>query len=136
MMTAREFLDQYRVAYSKAARLEAKLDQLKEDYGSVQGGIVYASGKSGISKPTEQKVERVQAAFDKWANAQLDAVEIRQEIFEVINSIDDCKTADVLWYRYLGLLTWEEVCDAVGLSWYTVHKMHRKGLELIEQLIN
>lgn len=135
-MSAREFLDQYRNAYSEAARLKEKLDQLIEDYSSAQSGIVYTSGKSGVSKPTERKVERVQAAFDKWADAQLNAVEIRQNIFDVISSIDDCHIADVLWYRYLGLLTWEEVCDAVGYSWNSVHKMHREGLELVDQAIN
>ena len=135
-MNAREFLDQYRTAYNKAAMLKEKLDQLKEEYTSVGGGIVPVKNGSGISKPTERKVERVQKAFDKWASAQLDAVEIRQEIFDVINKLDDSKLADVMWYRYLGLLTWEDVCDAVGYSWNSVHKMHRKGLELIDQLIN
>ena len=134
-MNAREFLDQYRTAYNKAARLKEKLNQLKEEYTSVGGGIILAKNGSNINKPTERKVERVQKAFDKWAAAQLDAVEIRQNIFDVINGIEDCKIADVMWFRYLGLLTWEEVCDAVGYSWCQVHKMHRKGLELIDQLI-
>ena len=134
-MNAREFLDQYRTAYNKAARLKEKLEQLKEEYTSVGGGIIPVKNGSGINKPTERKVERVQKAFDKWASAQLDAVEIRQNIFDVINGIEDCKIADVMWFRYLGLLTWEEVCDAVGYSWCQVHKMHRQGHELLDQLI-
>ena len=135
-MTAREFLDQYRTAYEKADRLKNRLDELREASERVGGSVILAKYENRISKPTERKAERVQEAFERWAAAQLDSVEIRQKIFEAISSLDDCKVADVLWYRYLGLFTWEEVCDAVGLSWCSVHKRHREGLELIEKLIN
>ena len=135
-MTAGEFLDQYRTAYFKAARLKEKLDQLKEGYDSTQGGIVFTSRKSGINNPTERKAERVQTALDKWANAQLDSVEIRQKITDVIFGIEDNNIVDTLWYRYLGLLTWEEVCDAVGYSWPQVRKFHKEGLEVIDRAIN
>ena len=135
-MTAREFLEQYRTAYNKATRLKDKLDQLREEYDSVGGSVILARNGSDISKPTERKAERVQETLDKWANAQLDAVAVRQEIFDVISSLDDCKLSDIMWYRYLGLLTWKEVCDAVGLSWCSVHKMHKQGVELVDQAIN
>lgn len=135
-MTAREFLDQYRIAYNRADRLKEKLDVIRSDYDAVHGGIVFVPCGSEISKPTERKIEKLQKTFDKWAAAQLHSVEIRQEIFEVISSLDDCKMSDILWFRYLGLLTWDEVCDAVGLSWCTVHRLHKQAVELIDQLIN
>lgn len=135
-MTAREYLEQYKRAYYRAERLQKKLDELRDNYDSVPGGISLSSYSSDISKPTERKVERVQRAFDRWAAAQLDAVEIRQQIFDTISGIDDSKTADLLWYRYLGLFTWEDVCETVGYSWNWVHRKHAEGLRAVDQLIN
>ena len=139
-MTAKEYLNTYReysalerekyVAYQLAAE---KIDSIPTAL-NVQDGIKTNSRKD--YSRTEALAIELSERRNEWAIAALNAVEVRQNIFDVIDSIADGKIVDILYYRYLSLLTWEKVCDAVGLSWYAVHKKHREGLELIEKAIN
>ena len=135
-MTAKEYLKQYEYAHKKAERLreEYETELLKIDAVrslSDNDGMPHGSN---ISKPTEDKAIRLADKALKWQQAELDAIEIRQEVFETIYNIPDIE-GDVLYQRYINLRKWEEICVMLHYSWKGIHLVHRRALNLVDELI-
>lgn len=134
-MTAREYLEQYREAQAWADRLREKYDSLVAAYGDV-GGMDYTSERrAGISKPTERKVERAVSALEKWRRAQLAALEIRQDVYALLEALP-CNEADILIRRYVWLEKWEQIEQATGYTHAAAFRIHRQALPLVQDLID
>ena len=135
-MTAKEYLKQYEYAQKKADRLreEYETELMKVDAVrslSDNDGMPHGSN---ISKPTEDKAIRLADKALRWKQAELDAIEIRQEVFETIYNIPDIE-GDVLYQRYINLRKWEEICVMLHYSWKGIHLVHRRALNLVDELI-
>ena len=134
-MTAREYLEQYREAQAWADRLREKYDSLVAAYGDV-GGMDYTSERrAGISKPTERKVERAVSALEKWRQAQLDALEIRQDTYALLEALP-CHEADIMVRRYVWLHTWEQIEQETDYTHSAVFRIHKQALPLVQDLID
>lgn len=136
-MTAKEYLKQYEYAQKKANRFreEYETELLKVDAVrslSDNDGMPHGSG---ISKPTENKAIRLADKALRWKQAELDAIEIRQEVFETIADIPDIE-GDVLYQRYINLHKWEEICVLLNYSWHGIHGVHRRALTIVDDIIN
>ena len=135
-MTAKEYLKQYEYAQRRADRLreEYETELMKVDAVrslSDNDGMPHGSN---ISKPTEDKAIRLADKALRWKQAELDAIEIRQEVFETIYNISDIE-GDVLYQRYINLRKWEEICVMLHYSWKGIHLVHRRALNLVDELI-
>ena len=135
-MTAKEYLKQYEYAQRKADRLreEYETELMKVDAVrslSDNDGMPHGSN---ISKPTEDKAIRLADKALRWKQAELDAIEIRQEVFDTIWNIPDIE-GDVLYQRYINLRKWEEICVMLHYSWKGIHLVHRRALNLVDELI-
>ena len=136
-MTAKEYLRQYEYATRRIKRLEAELEEetlLIDVVRSVSDNDGMPHG-SGISKPTEERAIRLADKRLRLVQARLDAVEIRQNVYDVIERIGGDE-ADVLYQRYILLKTWDKVCESVFYSWYKVNHLHRDALEKVDKIIN
>ena len=136
-MTAKEYLKQYEYAQKKADRLreEYETELMKVDAVrslSDNDGMPHGSN---ISKPTEDKAIRLADKALRWKQAELDAIEIRQEVFDTIWDIPDVE-GDVLYERYIHLRKWEEICVLLHYSWKGIHLVHRRALSIVDRLIN
>ena len=135
-MTAKEFLRQYEYADRKVKRLEQEL----EDELRMLDAIRSASDNDGmphghsISRPTEDKALKLADKRQRLVDARLDAVEVKQKVFDVINGIDGIE-GDLLFQRYVKLHKWEEICILLNYSWYGVHNVHRRALHIVEENI-
>jgi len=54
------------------------------------------------------------------------------DITERINELGDDNERDVLWYRYIKGMKWEEVCVRTGYSWRQTHNIHSRALNHIK----
>lgn len=136
-MTAKEYLRQYEEACRKAHRLESEYNtelDLIDSVRSTLGGDGMPHG-NGISRKVEDQAIRLADKALAWKQAQLDAIRIRQEIFDLVNSIEGIE-GEILTERYVNLHKWEEVCVLVHLSWYAVHQHHRKALGIVQNILN
>lgn len=135
-MTAREYLNQYRAADRLASRLRAEYERELELIDTVRStaDIDGLPRGNGINKRVEDRAIRLADKAAEWKIAELDALHVRQEVFETVNSIGGDE-ADVLIERYIKLKTWTEVCLAVHWSWYKVQGLHRDGIEKLEKII-
>ena len=132
-MTAKEYLKQYEYAVDRVRRYEEEyqkeltlIDAIRS--ASDNDGMPHGSG---ISKPTENKAVRLADKSLRLVEARLSAVEVRQEIFDLIDSIDGIE-GDVLYQRYINLRKWEEICVLLHYSWQGIHLVHRRALAIVE----
>ena len=132
-MTAKEYLRQYEYAVDRVRRYEEEYENelaLIDAVRSVSDNDGMPHG-SGISKPTEQKAMRLADKSLRLTEARLEAIRIRQEVFDLIDSIDGIE-GDVLYQRYIKLHKWEEVCVLLHYSWQGIHLVHRRALAIVE----
>lgn len=135
-MTARDYLLQYETADRIARRYESEYKRELEMIDAVKStadidGLPHGNG---IKKPVEDKAVRLSAKAMEWKSAQLDALHIRQEIFQTIMAVGG-QPSEVLIERYINLKSWREVCVAVHWSWYKVRGLHEDGLKKVSELI-
>ena len=132
-MTAKEYLKQYQYAVDRVRRYEEEyenesllIDAIRS--ASDNDGMPHGSG---IGKPTEDKAVRLADRALRLTEAKLEAIRIRQEVFDLIDSIDGVE-GDVLYQRYVNLHKWEEVCVLLHYSWQGIHLVHRRALAVVE----
>ena len=135
-MTAKEFLRQYEYADRRVRRLETEyhdellmVDAIRS--ASDNDGMPHGSG---ISKPTEEKALRLADKHLRLIDARLDAIAKRQQVYDLIDGIDGVE-GDLLFERYIKLRKWEEICILLHYSWKGVHKVHRRALNIVEEII-
>lgn len=133
-MTAKEYLRQYEELNKRARRLkmEYETELLKIDaIGSTLASDGTPHG-TGISRRTEDKAVRLADKALAWKEAELDAIAKRQEIFELIHSIEGIE-GEILFERYINLHKWEQICVIVNMSWRQVHRLHAKALSMVAE---
>lgn len=134
IMKAKEFLRQYEYADKRAKRLQAEYERELELIDSVRstlGGDGMPHG-SGVSRRTEDAAIRLADKAMRWKMAQVEAIEKRQEVFELIHDVEGTE-GEILYERYINLRRWEDICVVIHLSWRQTHRLHGKALNLIEE---
>ena len=132
-MTARDYLEQYKEARRRVRRYEEEyreetllIDAIRS--ASDNDGMPHGTG---ISKPTENKAVRLADKSLRLVEAWLEAIQIRQEVFDLVDSVDGVE-GDVLYLRYIKLHKWEEICVLLHYSWQGIHLIHRRALAIVE----
>lgn len=136
-MTAKEYLRQYERAVRRAQRYRDEYEResfLIDAVRSLSDNDGMPHG-SGISKPTESKAVRLADKKLRLIQAELDAIAVRQELFDFIDSIEGIE-GEVLYQRYIRLLKWEEICLIVNYSWPNTMRIHRRALDIVQGLID
>lgn len=136
-MTAKEYLKQYERAVKRAQRYREEYEnetRLIDAVRSLSDNDGMPHG-SGISKPTENKAVRLADKRLRLVEAELEAIRIKQKLFDFIDGIEGIE-GDVLYYRYIRLLKWEEICLIVHYSWPNTMRIHRRALDTVQKLID
>ena len=135
-MTAKEFLQQYGEAVRIAERIKTEYDQEQDLIDSVRsalGGDGVPHG-GGISKATENKAIKLADKALELKDAELEAIRIRQKVFDVIRTVPGEK-GDVLYERYINLKTWDEVADSVGYSKRHARNLHDEAIDIVQHFL-
>lgn len=136
-MTARRYLEQYKRAVQRIRRYEEEYEReslLIDAVRSLSDNDGMPHGVN-ISKPTENKAVRLADKTQRIIDAKLEAIRIRQEVFDTIMELDDLE-CDVLLQRYVYLKKWEDVCLTVNYTWPTVRTAWHRGEDLIQDIID
>lgn len=135
-MTAKEFLQQYGEAVRIAEMIKTEYDQERDLIDSVRsalGGDGVPHG-GGISKATENKAIKLADKALELKDAELEAIRIRQKVFDVIRTVPGEK-GDVLYERYINLKSWDEVVDSVGYSKRHARNLHDEALDIVQHFL-
>ena len=134
MMTAKEYLRQYEYAVKRIHRLEEEYEAerlLIDAVRSVSDNDGMPHG-SGISKPTEDKAIRLADKALRLVDAKREAIAVKQELFDFINSIDGDE-GQILFRRYVQLQLWKDIAVDMGYTERAVYKIHERALRIVEQ---
>ena len=138
-MTAKDYLNTYReYAEIEQEKREAyELEREKIDHIptalNIPDGIQINSNR--IHSRTEDHAIRLSERREAWQIAALNALEVRQEIFDMLIDLP-IDESEVLIERYVDLKKWEDIALSLNMSHTNVHKLHRRGLQLIQDKIS
>ena len=135
-MTAKEYLRRYEEAKRQERRMRTEYEKELELIDSVRstlGGDGLPHG-SGVSKRVEDMAIRLSDKAAQWKMAELDAIRVRQEVYETISEVPGIE-GEVLFERYVNLHKWEEICVELHYSWHGIHAAHRRALKIVDDLI-
>lgn len=136
-MTAVIFLEQYEKANRRVRRLEEEYEAemlLIDAVRSVSDNDGMPHG-SGISKPTEEKAIRLAGKAQKLVNAKLDAIHIRQVVFDVVNKVSG-PGGDFLYKKYIQLKTWNTIAEEMNYSIGGLDYIRDKALIEVDHILD
>jgi DNA-directed RNA polymerase specialized sigma subunit len=136
-MKAKKFLKQYEYAKQRAEKCkrtyELEMERI-DAIGSTLAGDGTPHG-SGISRKTEDKAIRLADKAQQWLDAEEEAQTKLEAIAELVCSIDGIE-GQVLYQRYINLLTWEQVAETLCYSLPGVFNVHQRALEIVDRRLD
>lgn len=127
----KEYLNQYQQAVRQMERSELRIKEIRLNKicPTVKlDGMPRASGHSDLSSYAALLDE----AEQEYIRYRYYRVKLCKEITDKIELSDSEDEKDVLTYRYIKLMKWEDICEAMHVSWRQVHNIHNKALEHFE----
>lgn len=125
----KEYLRKYLETKRMQEVLEREIDELRLDRmipGSpAQDGMPHGSGGEDLSG----YAARLDELDQKLRTQMYKKIQIRAEITERIDAMENETESLLLRLRYIHGLKWEEVAVKMDYSWRAVHKIHSKALE-------
>ena len=133
-MTAKEYLKRL---YNLDVRMKARYAQIAtlKDRAAKATGAATALRTSGT--PAHSKLEEAVCAYAGLQD-ELEAdihrfIQLRHEIRDVIDKVDNPDHKVLLEYRYLCFMSWEKIAVSMNYSWQWVHKLHGRALQSIDK---
>ena len=124
----KEFLMSYQKEKRRVRRLEEQLEELRRNKMSpsvTNDGMPHGTDKKDLSdyavKVDEIEQELVAARYSRICAFQ--------EVQKRIEAMEDEREKDLLTYRYLKGLKWEEVAVRMDYKWRQVHRIHAMAIK-------
>ena len=124
----KEYLWGYQKTKRQLERLEEELAELRLDKmcpSVIQDGMPHASGGGDLSG----YAARVDALERKILKARYKRIQRFKEIRDRIERLEDENEKDVLVYRYIRGMKWEDIAVKMNIGYRHVLRMHGKALE-------
>lgn len=140
-MNAKEYLERYKIALQRQRQYEERVEMVT----TFLKGIDMDGQPHGtnIGKPTEEIAINLALLKEQLTYAKAEAEMIRQEIASQIDQMEDVKSKELLYCRYVLLLPWSRVCRRLDVlrpgKEYELKSvigyMHRKALREFAEII-
>lgn len=132
-MTAKEYLIQYqrckvRIMQAKESlkELDEGIDSLAIDYSGMPHG-------SGVTSKVEQYVVRLEHKREPILQRIAELYGLMMEIADAVSNVESELHSELLYYRYIVGLPWDQVAEALGYEeGYVRGTLHGKALQLLK----
>ena len=128
-MDPKKYLHQYQKSRERTLEISTNLAELKAE--------------AELLKDHEGQRVELDAAVAKYVDAckeseqeLSDLADLRKEILEVINSVEDPKLHSVLWRRYISGMTWEQVAVSMSYTYRRTTQLHGDALEIVRKILS
>lgn len=136
-MNAKEYLKQIKrydtLINNKLEELQRLKDLSTKITTSLSLTKVQTSGNtSKIANSVEKLIdlqEEINDDIDKF-------IDLRTEVISNIDKIQNSDMCNVLYKRYLDLITWEQIAVDMHFTSQWVHKLHNRALKEIQEIID
>ena len=109
----------------EAERIEVRLNKMFPSV--VQDGMPHALGCSDLSG----YASKVDELDRKIMKARYKRIQTLTDIRNRINAVKNQSEREVLTYRYISGMKWEDIAVKMDYSWQWLHKVHSKALKSI-----
>lgn len=135
ILTAKEYLSQYRKLNIEINSLSAELSQIRDLIYQTKGERVAGKSRGRNYKSGavfEDLLARIEIISER-INAKIDAaVKIRDEISAAIDRVENEILRTLLRYRYICCYTWERIAVELNYTERNVCYLHGKALQVIK----
>ena len=124
----KEYLKGYEKAIRQLERSELKMKEIRLNKmcpSIINDGMPHASNKTDLSS----YIVLLEQEEKRYMKYRYQRVKKCKEITDRIERLESEDEKDVLMYRYIKLMKWEDICMKVGYSWKQVHRIHGRALE-------
>ncbi len=124
----KEYLKGYEDAVRQMKRHEERIHEIRQNRVSptiILDGMPHAHGHNDLSSYAAILEEEER----RYIKARYKRVMKCKEIMNKIERLSNEDEKDVLMYRYIRLLKWEDICERMNLSWRRIHYIHNSALE-------
>ena len=125
----KEFLQSYQLAKRDVTRLEEQLAELR--IGKMSPGCDIGDGLPHAHNATDLSgyAAKVDELEDEIIAARYSRICAFQEVQKRIEAMEDEREKDLLTYRYIRGLKWEEICVRMDYKWRQVHRIHAMAIK-------
>lgn len=136
-MKAKEYLEGIKRLDNIINSLIAEYDAIKgmttKITASSEGDRVQASGSQERMADMVCKMvdcqNNINANIDKYVN-------MRNNILEVLQLLDNADHIAVLYKRYFEFKKWEQIACEIGIGWRGTLKLHGRALNAMDKILN
>lgn len=124
----KRFLWSYQDAIREVSRLEIRLREVRQMRiipAFVADGMPHGSGGTGDLSGYAAQLDSLERRYLK---ARYRRIRQLKAVTDRIEALNDQREKDVLTYRYVLGLEWEEICTKLGYSWKHTHRIHANAL--------
>ena len=136
-MRAKAFLREYERAEKRVKEIQRRLEDLEDQCTNVTMAL---DSDRVQTSPQPDKIGRVVAMkvdlTEKLVEAEADALDTMNRIYEVLNQIEDPDYQRLLRLRYIKCLKWEDITDQMHYEVRNIFYIHGRALVEVEKLIN
>jgi len=133
-MTLVEYLEQYRAIQRKIKRLEDRLEIERTRAERTTKALSFIPKEPGYRDDgLLARLADTGLMYKKKYNA---ALRLQREIEDFIEAIPDALSQQVLRMRFIDLLKWEEIADALSYSLRQTMRLYVKALESAGEIWN
>lgn len=130
-MTAKEFLNQYKILSKKVDGLRAEYQAQREAIDSIRTSLEGEGGRTlEISRPVERMAVKLAEKAEELKEAEAEALRTRQQIYDIILHVPDMP-GEVLYQRFIRLKSWGEIAELVSYSRSQVFRFYESGLQIV-----
>ena len=129
-MTAKEFLSRYRSAHREAQDIELRMTQLRLKYAA-PSAIRYSDmptahdSNHDLSDYAARMDELEEMLIEKYTRC----IGIEIDIHTRLDKMDNQTEREVLRYRYIDGLTWEQIAERIGYTRRNATRIHGNALQ-------
>ena len=135
-MMTKEQLRQYAAIKAERKQLEALLEEIESPLYSAKiqqlTGMPHAPSSTGSGSAQERLADRTMELRALYTEK---IAELRAQQLAIEAAMDGLpsKMRQLLRYRYIEGLTWEEVCVRMSYGWRQTHRLHSEALEQLKK---
>lgn len=127
LVEKKEYLNGYGKAVRQMQRSELKISEMRLNKicpSVINDGMPHASNNSDLSGYAALLDEEEK----RYIKARYKRIKLCKEITDKIERMENENEKDVLMYRYVKLMKWEDICVKMEFSWKHIHRIHAKAL--------
>lgn len=126
------YLNQYRIMHIEIDQITKELQRWQDLATRISPSYSDMPHGGGSDKVQTATVE-VAELTDKLNQKLHQAIMVQENIKKLLESLDDIKLRQLMFYRYINGMRWEEIAVRMDFNYRWVLRLHRKALNQISE---